>query len=149
MPEWLEKAQSSLPIHPRPFLKLAEEFDLEEGELIETLRRLKREGVIRRIGAVLEPRALGAEPVLLALKVDEGKVEEVGEETARYREVTHCYEREPMDGFEACPYNLWIVLTAEKGRRDELIETFKALDGVRDLLILESEEVYKLRAVFR
>ncbi|HEX30568.1 TPA: Lrp/AsnC family transcriptional regulator [Candidatus Poribacteria bacterium] len=149
MERWLEKAQIFFPIHPRPFSKLAEEFKKDEGELIETLRRLKDEGIIRRIGAVLEPRKLGAEPVLLALEVDGEKVEEVGRETARYREVTHCYEREPMDSSQACPYNLWLVLTAEKERRRELMERFKALEGVKDLLVLESEEVYKLRAVFR
>lgn len=149
MERWIERIQTSFPIHSRPFSELAGEFNVDEGELIETLRRLKGEGVIRRIGAVLEPRKLGADPVLLALKVDGEKVEEVGEETARYKEVTHCYEREPMGGLEVCPYNLWIVLTAERERRDELVERFKTLDGVRDLLVLESKEVYKLKAVFR
>jgi len=146
---WLEKVQSSFPIHPRPFSKLAEEFGLSEEGLMERLRKLKEEGVVRRIGAVVEPRKLGAEPVLLALKVEREKVEEVGDETARYREVTHCYEREAMGDPRACPYNLWIVITAEKGRREKLIKSFSSLEGVEELLVLESKEVYKLRAVFR
>ncbi|HID10305.1 MAG TPA: Lrp/AsnC family transcriptional regulator, partial [Candidatus Latescibacteria bacterium] len=44
---------------------------------MERLRKLKEEGVVRRIGAVVEPRKLGAEPVLLALKVEREKIEEV------------------------------------------------------------------------
>ena len=139
----LDRIQASFPIDKRPFLKLSETFQLSEGEIIETLKELKEHGVIRRIGAILEPRMFGAEPVLLALRVEEGKVEEVGRETARYPEVTHCCER------EGSSYNLWIVLTAEKGRKEKLIEEFKRLNGVKDLLALESEEVYKLKAVFR
>ncbi|HIE04411.1 MAG TPA: Lrp/AsnC family transcriptional regulator [Candidatus Latescibacteria bacterium] len=114
----------------------------EEDEVLKVLRYLKEEGVIRRIGAVLEPRKLGFEPVLLAFSVGGDRLEEVGSRMAGYSQVTHCYQR---DGSE---YNLWVVAVERKGYLEGLIRELADLEGVRRALVLKCERPYKLATTF-
>ncbi|RKY64941.1 MAG: hypothetical protein DRQ08_00090 [Candidatus Latescibacterota bacterium] len=138
----LELAQRAFPIESRPFLRLSEMSSSEEDEVLKVLRYLKEEGVIRRIGAVLEPRKLGFEPVLLAFSVGGDRLEEVGSRMAGYSQVTHCYQR---DGSE---YNLWVVAVERKGHLDGLLRELADLEGVRRALVLKCERTYKLATTF-
>ncbi|MCK5836138.1 MAG: Lrp/AsnC family transcriptional regulator, partial [Desulfobacula sp.] len=46
---------------------------------------------------------------MVAWKVDEDRVEETGNIMATFREITHCYRRDPAPGWE---YNLYTMVHA-------------------------------------
>lgn len=51
--------QDGLPICPRPFAELAKPLDTDEETVLQQTSKLKDVGVIQRIGALMDYRALG------------------------------------------------------------------------------------------
>ena len=118
MPTELEKKiiasiQGDIPVVKRPYAKLAKELDISEEALLETLKKLCEKGVIRRFGATLRHQNSGfGSNAMAAWNVEEERVEEVGKKLASFRQVSHCYRRNPTLKW---PYNLYTMVHA----RDE------------------------------
>lgn len=90
----IQALQSDLPLKTRPFQFLAEQTGLREEEVIETIKGLRRKGVIRRVGAVLGHRKLGFRANALVLwDPPSEKVDETGQKLASFPEISHCYLR--------------------------------------------------------
>lgn len=105
--------QGDMPVVKRPYAKIAKQLDITEGTLLETLKNLCKRGVIRRFGATLRHQNSGFESnAMAAWKVDEERVEEVGKKLASFRQVSHCYRRNPTKKWQ---YNLYTMVHA----RDE------------------------------
>ena len=138
----LNLIQRDFPVNSRPYQLIADKLGSTEQEIYAVVRSLKAKGVVRRIGATFDPRALGNISTLVAAKVSNNKIEKVAEFVCQYSGVTHCYER---DG----AYNLWFTLTV---RNEGLIATLLAelsqQDGVEDALDLPSEKVFKINVAF-
>ena len=45
----LNEIQSGFPVTPQPFLELGKRLDISESEVIDRIKKLKKEGVIRRM----------------------------------------------------------------------------------------------------
>jgi DNA-binding Lrp family transcriptional regulator len=102
--------QSDIPVVERPFRELAGQAGLTEIEFLNILQDLCRRGVIRRLGATLRHQKTGFEAnAMTAWKVPEDRIEEVGRKMASFREVSHCYRRNPAPGW---PYNLYTMIHA-------------------------------------
>ena len=85
--------QGDLPIDPRPFAILAEKIGVTEEVFLEKVRALKKKGIIRRFGATLRHQEAGySSNAMIAWRVPEERVEEVGKAMAHLRSVTHCYQ---------------------------------------------------------
>ncbi|MGD9031543.1 MAG: Lrp/AsnC family transcriptional regulator, partial [Desulfobacteraceae bacterium] len=54
----VNEIQSDFPITTRPYRELGKRFQLSEEEVLERLKRLKAEGVIRRIGGNFDSKSL-------------------------------------------------------------------------------------------
>ena len=65
----LNRIQSDFPLTPRPYLTIAEDLGLSEDDVINRLKRLKKEGFIRRIGGNFVPEKLGFISTLCAATV--------------------------------------------------------------------------------
>jgi DNA-binding Lrp family transcriptional regulator len=65
----LSAVQDGFPITARPFRDLGRALGLEEEEVIERLAGLQKEGLVRRIGPILDLRKLGRSGILAALEV--------------------------------------------------------------------------------
>jgi DNA-binding Lrp family transcriptional regulator len=97
-----------LPVDKRPYQRIAAQLDLEEAQVLQILRRLHQRGVIRRFGATLRHQKTGfAANAMGAWIVAEDRIETVGQTMAGFREVTHCYRRNPAPGW---PYNLYTMI---------------------------------------
>ena len=96
--------QRDFPLQPRPYAHIGACRGLSVDQVLARYRRLERDGLISRIGAVFAPRRLGAS-ALAALAVPPERLEEVAARVSREPAVNHNYQREH-------PYNLWFVLTA-------------------------------------
>ncbi|MDY0221156.1 MAG: Lrp/AsnC family transcriptional regulator [Desulfobacterium sp.] len=102
--------QGNMPVCERPYQAMAQTLGMSEDEVIATARNLHERGVIRRFGATLKHQRSGYKAnAMVAWKVDEQRVEEVGPAMAAFDEVTHCYRRNPTDTW---PYNLYTMIHA-------------------------------------
>jgi DNA-binding Lrp family transcriptional regulator len=138
----LNRIQSDFPIASRPYLVVAQELELEEGEVIRRIRRLKESGIIRRIGANFVPGRLGFVSTLCAAHVPEDKISLFSEVVNQYPGVTHNYRRDHE-------YNVWFTFIAESMEQIELsLREITSKTGVTEILNLPATKVYKIRAQF-
>ncbi len=102
--------QGDIPIVERPYLKIAESIGIDEDSLLAKLQKLRDEGVIRRFGATLRHQQSGfSANAMVAWQVDEDRIEAVGQIMATFKEVSHCYRRNPTGEW---PYNLYTMVHA-------------------------------------
>lgn len=102
--------QDDIPATKRPYLEIAQKLEITEETLLATLRNLTDKGVIRRFGATIRHQQSGfASNAMVAWQVAENRIDEVGEKLAMFREVSHCYRRNPH---KAWPYNLYTMVHA-------------------------------------
>jgi siroheme decarboxylase len=129
---------NTLPIAEQPFKVVAQSVGISEEETIDRIKKLKAERIIRRIGAVINPRGIGWQSTLCAVDVPMERLEEFAALVGRYEEVTHNYLR---DGQPNC----WFTLIApNKERLSEIIcEIEKSLDV--KILDLPASKVFKIR----
>ncbi|MBW1892722.1 MAG: Lrp/AsnC family transcriptional regulator [Deltaproteobacteria bacterium] len=102
--------QGDIPVTQRPYLEISKTLRIEEEELLDILQNLVNKGVIRRFGATLRHQRSGFKAnAMAAWQVDEARINEVGEVMAGFKEVSHCYRRNPAEGW---PYNLYTMIHA-------------------------------------
>lgn len=138
----LNRIQSDFPIDSRPYLKIAEELDLTENEVIERVRRLKQNGIIRRIGGNFSPERLGFVSTLCAGRVPEENLEHFTSTVNSYAGVTHNYLRDNS-------FNVWFTFIAPSTKDiAKSLEEISEKTGIHDILNLPATRVYKIRAHF-
>jgi DNA-binding Lrp family transcriptional regulator len=89
----LNLINNGLPLDQRPFHVVARSVGISEEETIERINKLKGSGIIRRIGAVLNPRSIGWESTLCAADIPMDRLEAFADFVGRFTEVTHNYLR--------------------------------------------------------
>ena len=138
----LNRIQSDFPIASRPYLVVAQELGIEEDEVINRITKLKKSGIIRRIGGNFAPKRLGFVSTLCAARVPKKKIAQFAAAVNRYPGVTHNYRRDHE-------YNIWFTFIAESM---EAIETYlkeiSSETGVTQILNLPATKVYKIKAQF-
>ena len=124
--------QDGLSLTPRPYAVVADRVGLSEAQVMEGLRRLLCEGVIKRIGVVVRHHELGYRAnAMVVFDVPRIRVDMVGERLAKVVPVTACRRRTRRP--PVWPYNLYCMLhgrdrTEVMGWVDELLP-----DAVGDL----------------
>lgn len=140
--EILNEIQSDFPITSRPYLDLGKRLGLSENEVLERVKRLKSDGVIRRIGGNFNSRKLDFTSTLCAARVPKDKLEDFVDVVNSYKGVTHNYLRDH-------DYNVWFTFIAPsmtfiKTALDEISNR----TGVNDILNLPAVEMYKIKVDF-
>ncbi|MEA3487477.1 MAG: AsnC family transcriptional regulator, partial [Thermodesulfobacteriota bacterium] len=92
--------QREFPLDARPFKVLGVQVGIDEDDVLERIRRLKNNGIVRRIGAVFDTGNLGFTSTLCAAKVSADRLEQFVGVVNSYRGVTHNYLRDHE-------YNVW------------------------------------------
>jgi siroheme decarboxylase len=133
--------QDGLPICPKPYDDLARYLNNNEETILQEIRELKRAGVIRRICALINSRALGLTGTLVAAHIPEENLQEVAEAVNSLENVSHNYLREHY-------YNLWFTLQAESPKQIEVtVSNLSGRFGI-DFYSLPVERVFKLDVRF-
>jgi len=138
----LNEIQSGFPISPMPYLDLGERLGMAEDDIIERIKTLKEEKIIRRIGGSINSRKLNFRSTLCAARVPEDKIEIFVETVNSYKGVTHNYLRNNA-------YNIWFTFIAPT---DAYIE--KALmeisekTGVDNMLNMPALRMFKIKVDF-
>jgi siroheme decarboxylase len=134
--------QQDLPITARPYLDIARRIGVAEDTLLAALRGLCDRGIIRRFGATLRHQRTGYKANAMgAWKVAESRIKDVGRTMAAFRQVSHCYRRDPTPQWS---YNLYTMIHAddEAGCRETARQMAQAA-GIEDYTLLFSREELK------
>jgi DNA-binding Lrp family transcriptional regulator len=138
----LSAVQDGFPITPRPFSDLGRALGLAEAEVIERLAGLQKEGLVRRIGPILDLRKLGRSGILAALKVPREEADGAAKVINEYTEVSHNYLRPNESG-----YNLWFTVSASEERIQEILQEIRIKTG-REMLVLPTIRIFKIGVKF-
>jgi DNA-binding Lrp family transcriptional regulator len=134
--------EKGITLTTEPFNEIALQLGITTKEVITRLTKLKDQSVIRRFGASIKPNNIGfSANALVAWKVPENRVQEIGDYLSKYQEISHCYERKTVDG--RWDYNLYTVIHArereviqrmvEEVSEGIAINEYKILYSTRDL----------------
>ncbi|MDF9408046.1 MAG: DNA-binding transcriptional regulator AsnC [Pelotomaculum sp. PtaB.Bin013] len=138
----LDLVQDNFPLIPEPYRKLGEIIGVSENEVLARLKRMRDEGVIRRLGAMFESRKLGYSGTLCAMQVEPDRVDEVAAVINSFSGVTHNYLREHQ-------INMWFtVLAGSKDELSEILGLIRERTGIGEIMDLPAEEVFKVRVNF-
>lgn len=133
--------QGDMPVVAQPYAQIAKELEIEERLLLKVLKDLVRRGIIRRFGATLRHQKSGyAANAMTAWLVDEDRMDDVGRIMASFKEVSHCYRRDPTREW---PFNLYTMIhgkdeahcrhIAEKMARKADVKQYQMLFSRREL----------------
>ena len=140
--ELLNLLQNDFPLVEEPFKAIAQTLSIDEEDVIENIKRLKKDGIIRRIGPVFDAKSLGYVSALFAIQVPEDTEDETANFISKFKGVTHNYKRDNE-------FNIWFTLVAkDDDSMDEIIEEIKNEISPKKLLWLESKRVFKIKGVF-
>jgi DNA-binding Lrp family transcriptional regulator len=133
--------QDGLPLCSKPFADIAVFMQCSETEVLSETAKLKAQGVIRRICALINHRALGRIGTLVTAHVPEDELGAVVEVINAIPGVSHNYQRQHF-------YNLWFTLQGRSNRELKLI--IRNLSARFDIEFhsLASERVFKLDVRF-
>ncbi len=140
--ELLKIAQDGLKLTQRPYQAWGDILGMAEDEVIDRLRALEEEGVVRRFAATIGHRALGiVANALIAWRVPTESLVATGELFAAAEEVTHCYERATAEDW---PYNIYTMVHS-RSKEDclRIADQLSRQSGVNDYIVLFSELEYK------
>ena len=134
--------QEDIPIISRPYLEISKKLKISEETLLKTLKDLCDRGVIRRFGATIRHQKSGfAANAMVAWIVDEKRIEKVGEKMSSFKEVSHCYRRNPTDEW---PYNLYTMVHANnEDTCREIARTMSSETRVENYKLLFSQRELK------
>ncbi len=138
----LRIVQDQLPDSLTPYADIASEVGTDESAVLDLLRRLKESGAIRRFGASIKHQRTGwNHNAMVAWRVAEELVDEVGEHAAQHPLISHCYYR-PTTAPD-WPYTLYTMIhgrTAEECRnvieelrRETVLDEYAILDSLAEL----------------
>jgi len=100
--------QGNLPDSITPFKVLAEDLHWQVEDVISIGNRLLEADVVRRFGAVLRHQKAGFLANAMGVwQVEPEQAAQVGEIMARFKEVSHCYERPTLPDW---PYSLFTMI---------------------------------------
>lgn len=134
--------QQGFPKSPTPYGDMAGQAGIETDQLLVVLEDWKQKGLLRRIGAIVNhfKVAFGA-GAMVAWQVEPRHVQQVGEILARFKEVSHCYERSITRNW---PYNLYTMIhTANPDDIQDIVKRMSQACGVGKYRILVTEKELK------
>ena len=138
----LNLIQKEFPVCAEPFRVIGGQLGLGEGEVLERIRRLKADGIIRRIGAVFDPGKLGFVSTLCAARVPEGGIRDFVAVVNSYSGVTHNYSRNH-------DYNIWFTFIAESPEAlERALGEIRTKTGVSNIISMPAKRTFKINAVF-
>jgi DNA-binding Lrp family transcriptional regulator len=99
----LARLQNGFPLTSQPFADIGKALALSAAEVIQRIKQLKDNGIIRQISPVFDARSLGYLTTLVAMKVPEDRLERCFHILHENPYISHAYEREHS-------LNLWFTL---------------------------------------
>lgn len=146
MKDILKMLPSDLPLSEKPYEEIAEKMSITEDELIETLEWLRKDGIIRRIAAILYHRkAFYTQNAMVVWNIEEFNVEKVGRIMASFSEVSHCYERDRGGYWN---YNVYTMIHGRSVEEcNDIVRRISEKTGINDYRMFFSKREFKKTAL--
>jgi len=134
----LNEIAKGIPLVPEPFSEIAKKLQITPKETISRITQLQEKGIIRRFGASIKPNNLGLSAnALIAWKIPEKRIQEVGIFLSGFEGITHCYQRKTIAG--KWDYNLYTVMHShERKIVEQNVKTISKAIEIHDYIILYS-----------
>ncbi len=138
----LNLIQADFPLRREPFAALGAILEVDEGDVMSRMQRLKDERFVRSISAVFNASGLGYHSTLVAMHLDEERVERAAELINRNPGVSHNYLRDNY-------LNLWFTLTVTKSTDLEVAVAELGKSSEAELtLSLPTRQSFKINVCF-
>ena len=137
----LDLMQSKFPIAARPYARVGELAGMGEAEVLERVRRLLAERIIRQVTPIYDTRAFGYGSMLVAAKVDPEYPHRAAEVINAHPGVSHNYLRNHE-------FNLWFTIAVEEDSRlglDGTLAVLQSLTGAESIRQLPTLRLFKIR----
>lgn len=140
--ELLNLLQQDFPLVREPFRTLAAKLEISEAAILNRIRSMHDAGLIRSIGGVFDPLAIGYRSTLVAFHVPGTHIDEAAKIVSRHPGVSHNYARNHY-------FNLWFTLSLpSEERTDWVISSLAKQASVEEYVNLPAVRVFKLRVYF-
>lgn len=139
----LEIVQDGFPLEERPYAALGRLLGVSEDEAFDSVERLRKSGVIRRLGGVYDSRRLGYISRLCAGVVGANELESFAAAVDKIPAITHNYVRSHA-------YNVWFTVIARS--ESEIQETVRGLEAetvLHDAHVLSASKMFKINTVMK
>jgi DNA-binding Lrp family transcriptional regulator len=144
----IRATQGELPVVSEPYAPAAAAIGISQEELLAHLEAMQERRLLRRVAAILYHRRAGFSANGMGVwKVPEERVAELGAEMARFRGISHCYQRPTYPDW---PYS---VFTMAHGRSkeecDAILDSIAEQTGISERATLySSTEFKKIRLLY-
>ena len=120
----IEVMQNGLPLVSRPYVSIAQRLDLSETEVISRLSKLKQQGLIKRLGVIVNHRRLGYRAnAMVVFDIPNSEVKQIGKKISQFDFVNLCYLR-PRH-LNIWSYNLYCMIHGKT--RDKVLQQLEQL----------------------
>lgn len=137
--EILNIIQSDFPISTEPYAEVGRKVGLSGDEVLIRIKRLLKEGVIRKVGPFFDAAKMGHKSTLCAVDVPVEKIAQIADIISLYPEITHNYLREGTP-------NLWFTVIAPTEERiREILARISEDGGVGPIYNLPASKMFKVK----
>ena len=125
-----------------PYEDMAQRIGIERDELLEILKDWKKQGKLRRIGAIVNHFKVGLPAgAMVVWQVESERIVEIGKLFAGFEEVSHAYERQSNENW---PYNLYTMVHGKDTQEaQKVVKHMSQVCGVSNYRILVTEKELK------
>jgi DNA-binding Lrp family transcriptional regulator len=138
----LAAIQDGVPLTSRPYLEVGKRLGLSEADVIDRLRSLVRDGIVKRFGFVVHHHELGySANAMVVWNIPDEVVAEVARTMTRFPFVTLCYRRPRR--LPQWPYNLFCMIHGRD--RETVLAQIEQLKGEADLGGIDNAVLFSTR----
>ena len=137
--EILNRIQGEFPICEDPYGEIGAEVGITADDVLGRVKRLREEGIIRKVGPFFDAKRMGHKSTLCAVDVPEEKIEETAGIISGYVEVTHNYLRLGHP-------NIWFTLIArDEAEIERILAEISERAGVGPIRNLPARKMFKIK----
>jgi DNA-binding Lrp family transcriptional regulator len=138
----IRELQEDLPLVPQPYAPMAAQVGIAEEEFLAVAHRLKAQGYMRRMAAVLRHREVGFRANAMGVwVVPAERADDVGQIMGSFTGVSHCYLRPTYPDW---PYSIFTMVHGQNAKDcQEIIDAIAHATGVGEYALLYSTKEYK------
>ncbi len=121
---------------------MAQRIGIEVSELLAVLEDWKKQGKLRRIGAIVNHFKVGlGAGAMVVWQAEPERIVEIGQVLAGFKEVSHAYERQTCHNW---PYNLYTMVHGRSSEEvQQVVKRMSQACGVSNYRILVTEKELK------
>jgi len=130
--------QKEFPLEPQPYAALSARLGIEEDEVLQRLRRLKEQKILRQVSAIFDTKSLGYLSSLVAVRVAPERVDEAARIINEHPGVSHNYKRNNL-------FNIWYTIAVPPtSSLEATVNRLHELTGAESTRLMPTLHLFKI-----